>query len=55
MNDHYDVLGKARHRLVDAIVHHLVHQMVKASGASASNVHPWALANRIDPLEYLDV
>lgn len=52
---HVDERAVARQRLVDRVVHHLVHEMVVAALARVADVHGGALAHRLHPLQYLDV
>ena len=47
--------GVARHHLVDRVVHALVHQVVEPRQAGPADVHPGALADRLQALEDLDV
>ncbi len=42
-------------RLVDRVVDHLVDQVVQAALAGRADVHARALADRLEPLEHLDV
>jgi len=52
---HVDSSARARHRLVDRVVDDFPHEMVKARGTRAPDVHARALAYGIEALEYLDV
>jgi len=55
VQDHADAVAMARERLVDRVVDHLVDEVVKPTRASRADVHPGALANRLQPLEDGDV
>ena len=55
MQDHLDAVAVAGQRLVDRVVDRLVHQVVEAVGAGVADVHGGALADRLQPLEDLDV
>ncbi len=50
-----DLRAVAGHRLVDGIVHHLPHQVVQSGRAGRSDVHPGALAHRVETFENGDV
>ena len=51
----HDVVAVALERLVDAVVDHLVHEVVEAAGAGRADVHAGPAANRLKPLENGDV
>jgi hypothetical protein len=55
MDGYLDLGRLARERLVDRVVHHLVDQVVKAALPRRADVHPRALANRLEALEDGDV
>ena len=42
------------HCLVDGVVHHLVDEMVKTSGAGRADEHPRAFTDRLETLEHRD-
>jgi hypothetical protein len=50
-----DRFAEARHMFVDAVVHHLVDQVVQAIDARAADVHGRALPHRIEAFENLDL
>ena len=50
-----DVLAVARQRLVDRVVHDLIHQMVQTAGAGGADVHARPLAHGLQALEDLDL
>jgi hypothetical protein len=52
---HIDRCGMARKRLIDGVVDDLVDEMVQASGTRRADIHTRPLANRFEPLEYLDL
>ena len=47
--------GEAGHGLVDGVVDDLPHEVVQAARTGGADVHPGALADRIEALEHLDV
>ena len=55
MDPYLDLVAIAGKRLVDGVVHHLVHQVVQAARPGRADVHAGALAHRFQPFEYLDV
>ena len=50
-----DLRAEPGHRLVHRIVHHLPHQVVQAGRAGRSDVHPGALAHRVETFQNGDV
>ena len=50
-----DLGGEAGQRLVHGVVHDLVDEVVQAADARRADVHPRALAHRLEPLEDRDV
>ena len=50
-----DVLAVSGQRLVDGVVHDLVHQMVQIGGAGGADIHTGALANGLQALENLNL
>ena len=52
---HFDVVAAARQRLVDGVVHDLVHQMMQAARSGRADVHARPLANRLQSFQYLDL
>jgi hypothetical protein len=46
---------RTRLRLVDAVVHHLGHQVVQAALAGGANMHAGALAHRLQALQHRDL
>jgi hypothetical protein len=55
VEDRFDCVAKAGHGFVDAVVHHLVHQVVQPIDTSAPDVHRRPLANGLQPLQDLDL
>ena len=55
IDGHLDPIAVPGQRLVDRIVHYLVHQMVQSPEPQISYVHRGALADGFQSLEYLDV
>src|SRR5262249_39235168 len=55
MQDDLDRVAEPGERLLDGIVHHLVHEMVQAVGAGIADVHGRALTDRFETFENLDV
>ena len=51
VNDHVHAVGVAGQRFVDRVVHHFVHEVVKATRRRGPDVHAGALADRFEPLE----
>lgn len=50
-----DVVAMARQRLVDRVVDHFEHHVVQARAIGGiADVHAWALAHGLQPLEHLD-
>ena len=54
MQGDFDQVGKACCGLIDGIVDQLPHQMVKALGAGAADVHAWAFADSLKAFEQLN-
>ena len=52
---HLDAGRLARHRLVDGVVDHLVHEMVEPRRSGRSDVHPGTFTDGLEPLEDRDV
>ena len=52
---HVDERAIPRERLVDRVVHHLVHEMVVPAFARIADVHGRALAHGLHALQHLDV
>ena len=50
-----DAIGEPRHRLVDGVVDDLPDQVMEAGQPGRPDVHPWALAHRVETFEHLDV
>ena len=46
-----DLVAVAGERLVDRVVDHLVDEVVKAARAGRADVHPGALAHRVEPAQ----
>ena len=55
VDDDLDVVAVARERLVDRVVHDLVHEVVQPADADIADVHGRALADRLQAFEHLDV
>jgi len=55
VNDDLDVVAVAGQRLVDGVVQHFEHHVVKSGAVGrVADVHAGALAYRVEPLEDLD-
>src|SRR2546428_13449839 len=54
MDGQLDGPGVAGERLVDGVVHDLVHEVVQALGADSADVHVRALADSFQPFQDLD-
>ena len=48
---HVDGVAEAGQRLVDRVVHDLLHQVVQAALAGGADVHAGPLADRLEPFE----
>src|SRR6266545_1049872 len=55
VEDDLDAVAVAAHGLVHGVVHRLVDEMMKSVRARVPDVHGRALADGLEPLEYLDV
>ena len=55
MDRDLDRLAEPGHVLVNAVVHHFVHEVVEALGAGAPDVHGGALADGVEALQHLDL
>ena len=55
VQDDLDRIALAGQRLVDRVVHRLVHEVMQAVRAGVADVHGGALADRLQTLEDLDV
>jgi len=55
MDRDLDQVGVTRSRLVDGIVDQFPHQVMQPRRTSASDVHAWPLANRIEAFQDLDM
>jgi hypothetical protein len=55
MQGYDDVIAVALQRLVDAVVDHLVDEMVEAAKAGRTDVHAGPAANRLEPFKNRDV
>ena len=55
MDRDLDRLAEPGHVLVNAVVHHFVHEVVEALGAGAPDVHGGALADGVESLQHLDL
>src|SRR6478672_3711795 len=51
MQRHVDLVVATRERLVDAVVDHLVDEMVEAAGARRTDVHARPEPDRLEPFE----
>src|SRR5262249_24921269 len=55
-HDHdQDVVADPCHRLVNAVVDHLIDEMVQPANVRAANIHTWTLAYRLQPFENLNL
>src|SRR5699024_11879308 len=50
-----DDVGMSGHRLIDRVVHHLVSQVVQSPFPGGADIHPGALADRLQALQDGDV
>ena len=55
IDGHFDVRAVSGQRLVDAVVHHFVHQMMKAPGRCGADVHPRTEAHRFQSFQHADI
>ena len=55
VDHHQDRVAMAGQGLIHSVVHHLVDEMVQASGAGGADVHPRPLAHRFQAFEHLDL
>ena len=51
----FDVRAVARQRLVDGVVHHLVHEMVQPLGVRGRNIHTGPFSDVLQTVQYLDL
>ena len=52
---HVDMRAEAGQRLVDGVVHDLVHEVVQAGRGGRADIHARALSDRLEALEHLDL
>src|SRR5512146_1280037 len=50
-----DAVADASHRLVDAVVDHLGHQMMQPADVGAADIHAGALPHRLETFQNLDI
>ena len=50
-----DLRAKTGHRFVDGIVHNFPYQMVQTGQSGRTDIHAWALTDRVETLQNLDV
>src|SRR5262249_22618844 len=55
MERHLDLVVAAREGFVDAVVDHLVDEVMEAASAGRADVHAWSQADRLEALENGDV
>ena len=55
IDGHLDVGAVAGERLVDAVVHHFVHQMMEAAARRGADVHPRAETHRLEAFQHADI
>ena len=55
MNNDIDSLGIAGQHLINAVVDHLIDQMVQSIGSRRANVHGRALADGFEPLQFSEL
>src|SRR5690606_8512092 len=55
VNGHPDVVAETHEGFVDAVVHHLYHQVVKPSLIGAADIHPRPAPNGLQALQHLDL
>jgi hypothetical protein len=55
VDGHHDLVAVAGERLVDGVVDHFEHQVMQAGSVrGVADVHPGALAHRLQAFQYLD-
>ena len=54
VDDDLDLRTVAGQRLIDGVIHDLIHQMVQTAGRRGADVHTWALAHRFQTLQNLN-
>ena len=52
---HQDPVAMARQGLVHRVVHHLIHKVVQSTRPRGADVHAWALADRLQALQHLNL
>ena len=52
-NHHIDLVAVTGERLIDRIVHDLIHQMMQTARAGGTDVHPRTLPNSLQPFQNL--
>ena len=55
MQGDYNFIAAPGQSLIYTIIQHLIDKMVKPLGTCGANIHPWALAYRLQPLQDLDL
>ena len=55
IDGYFDVFAVSCHRLVDGVVHSLVHQMVQSFFTDVTNIHSRALADGFESFQHLNV
>ncbi len=55
VNGDLDAIAEACQRLIDAVIHHLIHQVVKPLRAGAADIHRRSLADGLQPFKDPDL
>src|SRR5215510_11378248 len=54
MDGDVNVVAESRHRLVHAVVHNFVHEVVKPLHTGAADIHGWAFTDRLKAFKHTD-
>ena len=52
---YFNMSAETCQSFIDRVVHNFIHQMVKSSGGSGSDIHTGSLADRLKSLEHLNI
>ena len=55
LDRHFDMIAVARQRLVDGVVHDLIHEMVETRRGGGADVHARTLPDGLQPLQHLNL
>ena len=55
VDGHRDLRAEACQRLVDGVIHDLIHQMVQTAGAGGADIHTRTLAHRLQAFQHLNI